>query len=1243
MPQLFTFTPTEAATKDSPQYWDAYVFESDFLDNLGAADRQAVMHTLEQFRSNHYKSATLKKFVGVPVYTLRVNDKDRLVFSTQALGTHRCAIIHGLMHHNYETYLYTSDPHAAPTYNKTHEAEMLAQRPIWLTASTATEFTPHALPTETFYKRKIITLTEDQQQLVFNPESPLKSGVLSGAAGTGKTLVMITAIKSMLGANPIQNIRCITPSRLLTKNLASTWCRENPHASEGVTFMTYDEFIKPNLRDLTLADDNTFDAWYEDIYIGRQKHSPSKPKSSPPIFSLEKDDSELVKQTFKLFSGRAIESIAERDLVFRDAGAKEVLFAAYMQWMGYLETNKLLHPAFYRLPDISIHKDMNPLVVWVDESQDFTFQQITNIYEHSKQTVEQPVVLFNFDSHQISDMYSCERERILQMLAHDTGHETPHTRLIGNHRSDPSITAWTDQLVDMKYKVTRGKADAHEDASLKAFSITTTPEEPSLKGVIWINPSLQGKNQIQNLFNFNAISHVIITHECWIKEAENLFCIQGINGESDIEPTVLSFKQAKGLEYDRALLYKPFEHAAFYEANATLPSVGARARPQNQAKKGEGDRRHLAVFNDLISGSLRAESFITIYQDKNANQLHNVIQHFSSQMKTTPTSTPVLEQTQPNLKLPAYTAPSRPNTVIDSTPAEWVQRIEDMLLIDPSNKLAEKKYIKHGCLTLTGKNFAKFKQSIINPRPPSPPNTAQALDMSALISSIDATDDAADGVLLKLNNLLSNPADHTKFLETNGIELLLSILDTHDEVMIEYTTAILAELALYENNHKRMIEAKGMIEALILTLNTHNEQTKRSIITVFIYLAQYPANHPRIIEEKLIDVLIPLLDTARDEQTIQFITAVLTYLAKNKMNHERIREANGIEALIHLLSSRDFPTKIQAHAAFSYLALNQTNHALIFKTNGIEALVPSLSLDLKAKAITEYAAAAFLRLAFYNEAHTFIRDAGVIEALILLLDVDNNKIMGLTTSILTVLASFEPNCERILGTKGIINKLVSLLSLQDESRQTLFVSLLQSLVKNKISHVFFLECIKNIVESADYNDACLLKILFLLKNNTCPVNIDGILYLAIKNNRSLLCINKLIEAGANINGLCNHHSPLLLSILLGKIDIARALLTHGAQLHIDSALLCTAIKKSGASEIPLDIILQLIEKGAPDEEGRALLHANGLPPSSRKQMIVAAFGSRALTISPGVFGLFPPVTEAEDNPNLEPITFSKNS
>lgn len=222
----FKFTASAPSTdQDLVKYWDGYILdEEEIFDSLTPDERRGVLNTLNQFSLHDYKGAGYKAFVGAPVDTLRVNIKDRLIFSTHMVANYRCAIIHGFMHHNYHAYLYTNNPHAAPDYNKKHHDAMTR---ALLTSKNqsppSAKSEPLPISVETFYHKKIVELTSEQRHCVFDPASTHKSGVITGAAGLGKTLVMLTSIKAALAQNPDRRIRCITPCRLLTKNLNHRW------------------------------------------------------------------------------------------------------------------------------------------------------------------------------------------------------------------------------------------------------------------------------------------------------------------------------------------------------------------------------------------------------------------------------------------------------------------------------------------------------------------------------------------------------------------------------------------------------------------------------------------------------------------------------------------------------------------------------------------------------------------------------------------------------------------------------------------------------------------------------------------------------------------------------------------------------------------------------------------------------------------------------------------------------------
>ncbi len=1084
--ELFTATATAPLTPEHPiKFWDSYILNEQhvFNDSNGNAltekETAGVQQTLLQFTNNDYRSAHLKKLVGFDnLYSLRVNKKNRLILSTEIIEKQRCAVVHGFMRHDYKTYLYTSQPHAASEYNAKYRAEITAAQKRLSTEAEATAPSAASVPKEMYYSQKVIALTEAQQSAVFDAKSSYTSQVISGAGGAGKSVVLMATMQEALAADPTREIRCITPSRLLTKDLAEKWQDiNNPHRdNKNVQFITYEDYIQTLApAHLKLVDDSAFEIWYS-IYLNRQARAEqiktNKNTQAPTAFRLKEDDLNLLKQTFKLFAGKLfeeheLESIADRDVLFREEGAKQTLSAAYFAWQNHLEETQQLHPAFYSPPPSSFEKKMDSVLVLVDESQDLTWQQIKTIDEHAKQSAEHYAILFNFDSHQISDMYSSERERILQLIKENGGHETRHVRLEGNHRSAPAIVAWADKVVALKYAITHGKTDNHEDAALTPASSgsATTPEDNNaLPATLWLKEGAEDVAHVHDLFNFNSTKHIIITHEHLVDEAKKAYSRPGAPGEPDEEPTVLTFQEAKGKEYERVLLYKPFEHKAFYAANKQLKSSTAAdasekstsARPQNTAKKEEGDRRYTSVFNDVISGALRAQSCLTIVQNPSP-KLHKVLQpftqHTASTLATASLPKPVKEK--------------------NSSRAEWVNIIRDWLLQNPNNKAAEQKYRYQHCQRLTGLDFKQFKESILHPitaQPtssvsnahpddvtlePSPAakNPAEDMDKKQTAQPTSSTSNTAQ----EATSLTPSPAarhavddqEKRQFVKTAlqitqygssslgqpptntpqfvaAIHDLIALLTSNSSIIQRLAAGKLKDIMQNQMNHDAIHQADGLRACLRLLSAQDAHITGYVSEALFTYTKYHKREAlPLLREANSIQAFISLLNTS-DRTTKQNVANTLAMLSCESFGCLTIIASDGIPALLQLFSDSNTITRWAAAIIFLNLTRNHNDPPIILDTQGFQTLL-LLCNDLDAS-IQPIALYALSNLAKNKDNHLAIQEAQGLPTVLVLLQNPRLDVKRMAAKALANLAN-----AKIYSTLQINQSIQTLLPLLNDS------------------------------------------------------------------------------------------------------------------------------------------------------------------------------------------------------------------
>ncbi|MDP3561030.1 MAG: ankyrin repeat domain-containing protein [Legionellaceae bacterium] len=674
MPKKWITVKTDARTaRGQVKYWDAYIYDKSEIDSIDDPQiEKAIYATLEAFSCHNYKEVHVKSYQGAPVQTMRINDEDRIIFSTiehQQLPGKKLALIHGyVLIHNYLKYKTSlfdlnhirSHEDLCKNGQLDFQSEVIPKnssiQPSHTPNNTTLELGDFAV--ETVFNKQFIELTPPQYQAI-HQQYP---SMLSGAGGVGKTVVLVKKIQHFLaeiGLDTPLNVLCLTESGKLADELNK---HLNAFRSENhrIDSLTYNQWICQYAEGREIVDDLDLERWYDGYVVHqntllrtKQKIANSGRKTLQP-FALKKDDVDraAIKHTFKLFAGRDPNTLSERDFIF-PIELKPILIKAYEDYLTYLGTSKL-HPGLYKIP-AHIADTVSYDLFYLDEGQNFTFAQIKNAYAKSKsidsdKATPVKALHINYDSHQALNSYYSDRENILQFFRESTGQEPFHDKLHGNHRSHPDIVVWTDQFIScVKYVITQGLGDHSEDSQLtvdhlkkdsclppldspstehtdlessftsddtieNSFDRSGTTPVPALNQVFWPNQPLQPSQ-----FNFKSGRWLILTHPEFLNEAMELY------------GNACTFEQAIGLESDYVCLHRPFDHKAFSLINELLPNEKIQSlRPLHEAKKNLGNKKFIPYMNAIISGALRAKLFLAISQDKSSAQLHKLMQQMQA-------------------------------------------------------------------------------------------------------------------------------------------------------------------------------------------------------------------------------------------------------------------------------------------------------------------------------------------------------------------------------------------------------------------------------------------------------------------------------------------------------------------------------------------------------------------------------------------------------------------------------------
>ena len=245
---------------------------------------------------------------------------------------------------------------------------------------------------------------------------------------------------------------------------------------------------------------------------------------------------------------------------------------------------------------------------------------------------------------------------------------------------------------------------------------------------------------------------------------------------------------------------------------------------------------------------------------------------------------------------------------------------------------------------------------------------------------------------------------------------IVKIITNNDQSAIaarEYAAAALAQLAYVSENRDEVVDAGG-IEPLVKLLHEGEPMSQRFAAAAIARLAtNHLENAATIAKAGAIPSLVNLLSGERGEEAQEEAAGALFELADDAGNRISITEAGGIGPLVTLLGSSNHKARRHAERVFVRLSIESANRVII-----IEKLVGMLNDD--GKSAQEQAAAALANLASDSAENRFsIVDAGGIIPLLSLLGDSSHKAKENAVSAIAKLALKSPDIQMAIQKAGV--------------------------------------------------------------------------------------------------------------------------------------------------------------------------------------------------------------------------------
>ena len=580
-----------------------------------------------------YTETDLEKLKNYNIYSYRLNQRDRLLFTTIQIDDEQyLLVLDVVLSHDYQKSPFLQNQGVLKNFLEKNSEELIA-------AVNASDFHQADNPMQLlrddeegeredpemvvvdYFNQQFIQLSDEQQHAL---QVPLPA-LISGSAGSGKTCVAMVLLadyyqKSLLEeAEGMQTpMLYVSASPNLVRAMRRMWEELHPEVSEDkVQFKTYDELLQesPELEGKTRVGKPDFEAWYE-----RHCKADNKVKKAQSASSINLD-TETAYQEFRIRSGYNEDGyilLGRRQSLLANPEKKTWLNEAYRCYQDYLTKSSLINPDFFpfQLPQ-------KYRFVVVDESQDFAYLQLQNLFN----LAENQAIACCMDSHQSLYDEQSKRPFLLDMLGAGSTKKATHVKLSTTYRCPKHIVSAANIVLRIKNTLLGGISDKDE-----------TPE---------IMPKLghESGGTVQIIVDKNSLDaglaqstgFAIVTLPDFVLEARLLFKTE----------LVFTPDQIKGLEYPTVALYRLLDTPLFDEASKKMKELGTqggadrtvRYRPGPDAEK--GNSKYGPYFNQLVTAITRAKENLIIYEERayHKTELLKSLREISRQDDITPSHT----------------------------------------------------------------------------------------------------------------------------------------------------------------------------------------------------------------------------------------------------------------------------------------------------------------------------------------------------------------------------------------------------------------------------------------------------------------------------------------------------------------------------------------------------------------------------------------------------------------------------
>jgi ankyrin repeat protein len=593
--------------------------------------------------NGRYGRRNLEKLTGYRVFSLRLNEKSRLLFTTHEVGGKSyLLVLEHLPNHEYSRSHFLKSGMLA-RYLEQNSTELVAAalhaenfKPFngsFNMSEASAEANAPLVPLD-YFNEQFIELNPSQECA----RKMVLPGVISGSAGSGKSCTVLSMLIEDAGLHQ-QTVLYVTKSKRLAYEMSRVWAAQPCHQinPDLVEFKTYTELLSETLEDnpdgITILsssadkfedvdlktiynaesspiheDFNHFHNWYLNYVSLYQKELKLRKMATSPAPIDRALDASTAYREFRICSAYSQQQYCElgvKNTSLADEQQKKWLYKAYNSYLEYLKDNHLMHPSFTPLRRATPY-----FRVIVDEAQDFSQLQLDALLALAQDNA----IVYCMDSHQMLFDSISSRALLLQRLFDKFGKPASHTTLETSYRCPASVARAVNVIIRLKHITLGGTIDKFESQAIHAL---TNPSKGPGYFYLFTPEELLQKQWFKILVKNKDFAMVTTEQN---REAVCQWLLRG-NIE---QPIVYTAAEIKGREYrvilalnmcsDTQVLRRIPEGVAAKDNSTAMH----RAKNKGSDKYSDADNAlFLKEMNELHVACTRASETLIVCDDKN--------------------------------------------------------------------------------------------------------------------------------------------------------------------------------------------------------------------------------------------------------------------------------------------------------------------------------------------------------------------------------------------------------------------------------------------------------------------------------------------------------------------------------------------------------------------------------------------------------------------------------------------------